>query len=42
MRILQTDCTPEQVQKDLPELERLIVKRWKQKSCGSSSVEQSH
>ena len=23
MRILQTDCTPEQVQKDLPELERL-------------------
>jgi hypothetical protein len=23
MRILQTDCTPEEVQKDLPELERL-------------------
>mgnify|MGYP005991066779 FL=1 len=23
MRILQTDCTPEQIQKDLPELERL-------------------
>ena len=23
MRILQTDCTPEQVQEDLPELERL-------------------
>ena len=23
MRILQTDCTPEQIQEDLPELERL-------------------
>ena len=42
MRILQTDCTPEEVQQDLPELKRLNTEARQSEIMWEFLVEQSH